>query len=115
MLKHWLLEGDMNEGKQEAIAAYAGFLLENNSPQGALVLHTLKRLDGYWSEERIVEAAGATAERAESLVARKTSCEDCAAKQLVDALPRQIQSEHDLHLHQTMEAARELRAMSQGE
>ena len=115
MLKHWLIKGERTTEKQEATAFYVDNLLENRSPQSALILSALEQLDGYWSESRLVEAARVTAQAAEGLVARKTSCEDCAAKQLQDALPRQIQSEHDLHLHQTLEAAEELRAISRGE
>ena len=115
MLREWLVGGEPTEERLKAMAFYVDLLVKNESPQSALILPALKQLDGHWPETRVAEAASVAAHAAEDLVARKTSCENCAAKQLQDALPRQIQSEHDLHLHQTLEAAEELRAISRSE
>lgn len=61
MLGRWLLDGKMSPERKQAIGFYTERLIENNSPDAALVQRSLEALQGTWSPARIAQAAEQTA------------------------------------------------------
>ena len=72
MLRKWFSEGETTTEQQEALGYYTSLLIDNNNPQARTVEDALVRLEGYWDDQQIAEAAAKSAKAAEAYLAKQS-------------------------------------------
>ena len=110
MLRKRLLDAPASSERQEAVGFYTNLLIENGNVQAPVIRRGLQTLKGYWSNERIAEAATNAARNAQKGLDEMT-CEDCPSSKLAASLD--AQKERAAELRNTRQAVKQLRAMSQ--
>ena len=88
MLNTYLLTGEMDDAKADALGFYTDLLIQSSSPNAPLLERALTALRGHWSDAEITEAATATIAAGERYVATKADCADCSATEAL----RRVQS-----------------------
>ena len=115
MLRFKLLAGESSPEKLEAISYYTSLLVANGSPEGDVILKSLRKLEGHWTNEKIVATASQAAEATEAFLSKRFDCTDCASKATVAALHKRAGAagQEDVFLSQAIGVLSQLREMSQ--
>lgn len=71
----------------EATGFYTNLLVENESPDAPLLERSLSALEGYWSEGRLKNAAGASAKAASRWAASRADCDGCSLDEALASMP----------------------------
>ncbi|MEM0962605.1 MAG: hypothetical protein AAGK21_08735 [Bacteroidota bacterium] len=109
MLDRFLLRGEQDADKAEALGRYTQVLLDYQSEEGALLLWALLRLEGHWEEGRRQRSARMAADRLGGAYARIAGCVDCTTEQALSAMwPATRRSKEDI-LRDIAAVHRELR------
>lgn len=112
MLKAARSLGDLNDAQREAIAAYTTMLAEYRSPEAALMIESLKRLEGYWSEGEIQYAASRSLEGADTFLNNRYYCDSCPAGKVAADSQNEIQETQDVFIKELLGSVEALRLMA---
>ena len=103
---------DLGEDQRKAIAEYTTMLAEYRSPEAALMLESLKRLEGYWSEGEIQYAASRGLEGADTFLNNRYYCEECPASKAAADSENAVHETQDVFVKELLGSVEALRLMA---
>jgi len=103
---------DLTDAQREAIAGYTTKLAEYRSPEAALMLESLKRLEGYWSEGEIQFVASRGLEGADTFLNGRYYCEDCPAGKITTDPESEVHETQDVFIKELLGSVEALRLMA---
>ena len=104
----------LNDAQREGIAEYTEMLAEYRSPEAALMLESLQKLEGHWSDEQIRFAAARSLEGADLYLDKRYFCEDCPANKAAASSHEAIQTTQDVFMKELLGSVESLRMIVEG-
>ena len=115
MLKAARTLDDITDDQREAIAEYAEILAEYRSPEAALMLESLQKLDGHWTDDQIQFAAARSLEGANLYLDKRYYCEECPAGKAASSTTHEaIQATTDAFVAELLSSVESLRMLAEG-
>lgn len=114
MLKAARTLDDITDTQRQAIAEYAELLAEYRSPEAGLMLESLQKLEGHWSDEEIRFAAARSLEGANLYLDKRYYCEDCPAGKASSTAPEAIEATQDVFISELLGSVESLRMLAEG-
>ena len=114
MLKAARSLDEITDAQREAIAGYTEMLAEYRSPEAAVMLESLEKLDGYWSQDQIRSAAARSLEGANLYLDKRHYCEDCPASKTASTAPEAVQATQDVFVKELLGSVKSLQMLVEG-
>lgn len=104
---------DLTEYQREVMGMYIDMLAKYRSPESALVLESLRRLEGFWPEEKIRYAASRSVEGADTYLDLKYYCAECPAGKLEAITGKSVIFTKDVFIREILGSIEALRLLSE--